>query len=369
MNPEISDIKISKVLIDDTSAEAKDLNINPPEIITFKLTNASCALANLLRVFINYLPVKYLHCDVSDIKTNQYVLGENIISRVRLIPILQNTPLDTRVTIFYNNTTNDSVFVYSKHIKGKPISINGQSRILKLNPKSQIEINMIVKESNDSNNKNFGISMLQTALKYEILDYQRIYYLKDNEIGEAYIKSHKKQDKKILYYNDEKYKDVAKVFKKGYQQTSSDEQQALNKLDEYFDDVMYDNKLVTFTAEQIFPTEFLLNFKTYGNIDVKQLFSKSFDNLIKIYENLNITEEGNGYKIETYEHVVGFLYDLLKQNTETDVVMHIKYMGYKTTIFYVGSGTVTDDNLALLKKTINMAVRILTKLRQIMQRN
>lgn len=369
----ISNIIVTKSIIPSIN------KTNPPEIITYNLKKASCGLANLLRVFIDYVPVKYLYCDHADIKTDQYIILDEIIGRISQIPILQDIPINTQVTLQHKNNDNSSP-VYSKYIKtikGQNVCINDFFRLLILDKNKYIKINMTVKTTSikfknvnasssyaispDKDNKYQGITLLQKMMRYEILDYIRIFIFKNDELKECYVKynniASSKVNSKTLYYVDKKYDTVIDSFKRNNKNPNSSE---INKLDEYFDEIIYNKDLEIFTVEQIFPTEFLLSYKTYGNIPVKQLFKNAFDNLIEIYKNIIIYKENDGYKIITYEHVAAYIFDRLKILYEDiNVVMQVRNVGYNTILFYLEA----ENGEELIKKTIQYIINLLLELK------
>lgn len=376
----LTSVKVYEInIVKEKSIDGIKTYFQTPETISFKLKNASCALANLLRVFINYTPVKYLDTEPLHIISDQYVFVDKLLNRINQIPILQSVAVDTQVLLSGYNNGPIEIFLYSKDIKtknGQSICINDSFRILELQPGKHIKINMKVKTTevrflkNDevslqhynSFNKNFGITLMQTPLEYRILDFERVSIIHDNEVKEMFApnigsntRGTRDNKTKTLFYTDKKYADIAKYFKKDSDKRSSE----INKLDIFYDEVTFDKDLVTYTNEQIYPKEFSLKLKTYGNIDAKLLLHKSFINLITLYKNIKIIPEQLGYKIITYEHIAVFLYDRLKIiYPQLNIVMHIENIGYNNIIFYL------DDGETLIKKTIMHIIEMLNDIKK-----
>lgn len=368
MNTKLYDFNIIKDPVEGINTEYV------PEIISFKLENSSCAVANLLRIFITYHPVKILTCEPHNINSTQYNIVDPIINRIAQIPILQNVDVGTKAIISIANNKNTVISVDSKDIfilpSKKNICTNGNFKIVDLEPNKSITINMIIKstiskfiDKSDKEinhlvlNKNHGVSLLQTSLKYQILDYQKINLLIDNEITQAFVKTNdipkSTNKKKILYYVNKEYDNIIKYFKDVH------EPNEINKLDEYYDDVIYIKEIEILSSEQLRPKIFSLSLLTYGNIPGKELFISSLKHLITLYNNITITKINNTdeYKINTYEHVAYLLYDFLKE-MDIDAIMHIHYVGYHFISFHIKHANGEE----LIKKTITTITTLITNI-------
>ncbi len=376
---ELYDLTYTKELVKDVPAPVlENLNRHPPEIISFKLKNASTAIANLLRICISFVPTKYLHCETEDIDTDQPFILDHVISRLACIPIMQTVTENTTVHINCKNTTNTSIYIYSKELK---ICINDNFRILQLDPGKYVKIKLTVKitkpkittvdttadikknvVNNFGFNKNFGISLLQAVLYYNILDYREIMFLHNDEIIKVFAKTKDVPEKKrALYYNDKKYDSIVKYFKQG-ESLSSDIQAEINKLEELYDEVIYKDGLEVFTTEQMYPTEFQLRFKTYGNISGKELLLKACNTVIDIIKNLHPdidsgdTTDTSSITVITYEPIAVLIYDILKKLTNyKNVSMHITNIGYNNVIYKV-------PHEELFTKAVNESIAIFNKI-------
>lgn len=352
LKTEIKNIVINK-------EKQSDLNKNDlcvPEIISFELHNSNYSMANLIRSFINYLSVKYLHCNIKDIESTQHVITDNLIQRIKLIPIIQNIKVGTQLNINVTNKSDNSQVVTTKHIND--ISMNERFRIIILEPKNSIKINMTIKQTipkivnnevTNSDNKNSGISLLQTPLEYKILDYQRIYLLKNREVTEVYIKTLNEKTDNVLFITKKEDEEISKAFIKSSGIVNHD----INKLNEYFDKVLLRENLETYYTEQMMGSKFFLKFKTYGNIKCKQLFFDAFDNIIHIYKDLKFEDEGNNnYIVTTYEHIALLLDSVIKEK-DPNAIMRIIYFGYNKIRFNVSNIKIITDSIESILKLLN----------------
>lgn len=124
-------------------------NLNK-ESIQFDLLNSNEAFANAIRrVYNDELLVKILDVNIYDLKTDdKYILPDNIIERLNLIPIKQDIHKDTLFQINVVNNTNDIIKIYTKDIinknkQDKNVYFNNNILICSLKPNHYLYINNI----------------------------------------------------------------------------------------------------------------------------------------------------------------------------------------------------------------------------------
>ena len=126
---EIKNIKTKEYSIDLNNAYFNDIikknNLSLPifnkESIEFDLINSNEAFANgIRRIFNDELLVNVLDVNIYDLKTDdKYILPDNIIERLNLIPVKQDIPKDTLFHINVINNTNDVMKIYTKDMINK----------------------------------------------------------------------------------------------------------------------------------------------------------------------------------------------------------------------------------------------------------
>jgi DNA-directed RNA polymerase subunit L len=142
--------------------------------ISFDLINSNEAFANSIRrVFNDELLVKCLDVNVYDLKTDdKYILPDNIIERINLIPVLQNINNDTTFQIQITNNTNDIIKIYTNDIinknkNDKNIYFNKNILICTLKPNKYFYINNIkIKSEYGYNDSKYSIG----SYNYEIIN-------------------------------------------------------------------------------------------------------------------------------------------------------------------------------------------------------
>lgn len=129
-------------------------NLNK-ESIEFELLNSNEAFANAIRrVYNDELLIKLLDVNIYDLKTDdKYILPDNIIERLNLIPIKQDINKDVIFQINIVNNTNDIIKIYSKDIinknkQDKNVYFNNNILICTLKPNHYLYINNIKINSN-----------------------------------------------------------------------------------------------------------------------------------------------------------------------------------------------------------------------------
>jgi DNA-directed RNA polymerase subunit L len=122
--------------------------------IQFQLINSNEAFANAIRrVFNDELQIKTLKASIFDIHTDdKYILPDNIIERIMLIPILQTIDNNSKFSIKMVNNTNDIINIYSRDIinsnkNDKNIYFNDNILICSLKPNKMLTINNIFVDS------------------------------------------------------------------------------------------------------------------------------------------------------------------------------------------------------------------------------
>lgn len=315
-----------------------------PEIVEYTLKNTSAATASICRIFFDYLPVQYLYCETSDIKTDQYIVPEFLINRFRTLPIIQSDkpiPLNLIVgTLNVKNTSNKEISVYSKDIKfknGPNLTVNDRSRLLILEPNKYIDINIRIAVATPlytaaTTNKSSKINFLSLAypLQYKMLDYRRISVLHDNELDQFFTNEpsviKQSNSDKILYYTnkDERVSDFIK-------ETSD----SINKLDEYFNSSSMIDEKKLYKTENMHPEEFFISFKTYGTVKAKKIFLMAIEDTINVIKNMTFQYDD---KFIAYlpSHYVYLLYDELKSvYPGIKIFFNVAYNGYNENHLYI----------------------------------
>lgn len=112
------------------------------ERCTFTIHNCSNAVSNAIRrTIMCELKVAYLHTEYEDIVTDDpFIIPEMIQKRMRMIPLLQNTPPDTKFSLDITNNTLDVLDVKTKSlIRGKPY-FDETITILSLQPGKSLKL-------------------------------------------------------------------------------------------------------------------------------------------------------------------------------------------------------------------------------------
>lgn len=91
------------------------------KVLEFELVDTGCALANAIRrCLTNELPIKYLTCSLTDIKSDDaYIVDDIIKSRLEMIPIPQNLDMSKKYELKYFNSSETYVDINSCEIKYK----------------------------------------------------------------------------------------------------------------------------------------------------------------------------------------------------------------------------------------------------------
>ena len=179
---DIKNVKLNEYLINYKNSKFENIiNENKhliPELnkksITFDLINSNEAFANgIRRIFNDELLVKSLDINIYDLKTDdKYILPDNIIERINLIPILQNINDDLAFSINIVNNTNDIINIYSKDIINKDKNdkknyFNNNILICSLKPNRYLYINNIkINKEYGYNDHKYSIG----SYNYEIIN-------------------------------------------------------------------------------------------------------------------------------------------------------------------------------------------------------
>jgi DNA-directed RNA polymerase subunit L len=141
--------------------------------LQFQLINSNEAFANSIRmVFNDELLVKYLDVSIFDLNTNdKYILPDNIIERIALIPLNQNVNSDKKYKLHIMNNSNDIIKIYSKELKtmneDKSIDFNPNILLCTLKPNKSLTINNIkINQEYGFNNHIFSLG----SFAYEIIN-------------------------------------------------------------------------------------------------------------------------------------------------------------------------------------------------------
>jgi DNA-directed RNA polymerase subunit L len=123
-------------------------------------------------VFNDELLVKYLDVSIFDLNTNdKYILPDNIIERIALIPLNQNVNSDKKYKLHIMNNSNDIIKIYSKELKtmneDKSIHFNPNILLCTLKPNKSLTINNIkINQEYGFNNHIFSLG----SFAYEIIN-------------------------------------------------------------------------------------------------------------------------------------------------------------------------------------------------------
>jgi len=162
--------KFSKIITDNKHLLP---NLNKKSI-TFELINSNEAFANSIRrVFNDELLIKSLDVNIYDLKTDdKYILPDNIIERINLIPVMQSINNDVVFQLQISNNSNDIIKIYSgdiinKNKNDKNIYFNKNILICTLKPNRFLYINNIkINSNNGFNDHKYSIG----SYNYEIIN-------------------------------------------------------------------------------------------------------------------------------------------------------------------------------------------------------
>lgn len=134
----------------------KNKNLIPDfkhSMLSFTIHNTKSSFVNALRrCILDELLVKVLYFDLSDIKTNdEFILNDLIQERIQLISIKQDIEDDITFSLNVFNNTNQIIPVYSESIKpnnNTNIYFNQNIKLCDLKPNKHITINNIHTKSN-----------------------------------------------------------------------------------------------------------------------------------------------------------------------------------------------------------------------------
>lgn len=178
---EVKNIKINDYSIKFNNSKYKSILENHKHLLPtftklgleFQLINSNEAFANAIRIIFNdELLVKYLDVSIFNINTNdKYILPDNILERIALIPLKQNTNINKKYKINVTNNTNDIIKVYSKEIQSldsaKTQDFNPNILICTLKPNKYLSINNItINENYGFQNHIFSLG----SFHYEIIN-------------------------------------------------------------------------------------------------------------------------------------------------------------------------------------------------------
>lgn len=125
-----------------------------PDHAEVTISGLYCSYAGAIRATIsNCLIVSGMECEYEDIETNRDAITQEIIQqRLRMIPVMQNTPKEMTFNLYFANNAMEMVKVYSeniKPIKGNKEYFNGNIEICTLDPGEYINIeNIKIVQSN-----------------------------------------------------------------------------------------------------------------------------------------------------------------------------------------------------------------------------
>lgn len=154
----IQNIKINNYNITYENSKFKQIIIDNKHLlpnmnkqsISFDIINSNEAFANAIRrVFNDELPTKCLEINYHNVVTNdKFILIDNIIERINLIPILQTIDIHTTFSLNIHNDTNDIINIYTKDLINKNKNdktqyFNLNIQICSLRPNRHLNINNI----------------------------------------------------------------------------------------------------------------------------------------------------------------------------------------------------------------------------------
>lgn len=178
----IQNIKINNYNINYDNSKFKQIIENNKHLlpnmnkqsISFDIINSNEAFANAIRrVFNDELPTKCLEINYHNVVTNdKFILIDNIIERINLIPILQTIDISTTFSLNIHNDTNDIINIYTKDLVNKNKNDKAQYfnlniQICSLRPNRHLNINNIHPGINYGyNNSIYSIG----SFKYEAIN-------------------------------------------------------------------------------------------------------------------------------------------------------------------------------------------------------
>jgi len=282
--------------------------------VKFLLWDTNPAIANAVRrTTISELKIRALVFDISEVKTNdkEIILAE-LLDRVSLIPIDQDTPLDAVFSLsIINDSSNQEYKVgYSRNMVQvggkvlKKLPFSETFRLVELRPGRYLEIPRIYVEEGYCYQENGAKFSATAEFKFQCRDYIGVDFL--NERGNiikkmvnreelfALMKKQKISTKEI----ETELKSAVRVFKAkilvipnaAYQNMLDVRTRAKvqgyptiienpEKL-EVKSTTQDDSFLRGYSSEEASPSEYFLEFTTYGTIDPETLLQSTCDNLI-----------------------------------------------------------------------------------------
>lgn len=184
MNPNFKEYKVNEIkpiidhpLLNTKEKKDKFKSLLPKERIfklIYQINNINSSIANYIRVVAtNELLVKKLDVDEMNVdKKYDYIIPEEIKTRLRFIPIHQNVPDDAIFNISYVNNT-DNNYIYSDLIKGEHDKyIHKKIRLTELPKGEYLKIKNITVKSGYG--YEFSAHSLTSNFSYKPVDYINI---------------------------------------------------------------------------------------------------------------------------------------------------------------------------------------------------
>jgi hypothetical protein len=321
-----------------------------PEIVSFKLVNSSCAMANVIRSSVDSLPTKFLWCDITTIKTNQGIIIDAFNERLMYIPMNQYVDEDTifEIDVINNNPAIQDFYVRSKDIKiykgSKAVNIpicNGSFRLLKLDAGKYFNVKISIKKTN-THDAYCSPSLISTLLKYSLIEFTPVDYLDDNHsIIRVRIKTSDISDddakamtsgSTVLYYSNKDNDNIIKHFNKKLKPEPS----IVNKSHTLYDKIVYIKDLELFSSAMVYPTEAELSFLTYGTMPGKDIFKLLFKYLIDLYTGLIVLYTEQYCEIQGYYQEGFLLLDVMKmEKPDGNITMYQPHEKDNKLLFYM----------------------------------
>lgn len=264
----------------------------PREHITFAIRNTDTATANgLRRTLIEELPVKILHAEVSDIDTNEeYLIRDELLDRIRAIPINQSVNSDQKFTIDVVNTNKSQRI---NHVYSSQISGNEHGKLAdKMYRIAELHVGRYLRVDNIRTIEGYGYMhanfRLTCGVEYRPLDYIDVYKVTERgyidrgmaEMNSVLTEAKKKksglnefniQNEKILFIPSDVHKEHMSKANK-------------DRLSTY----LIIEKDITFHSSSLtHPKAYILGFETLGTMPAREIAKMACLNLASRFKKIS----------------------------------------------------------------------------------
>jgi len=322
--------------------------------IRFIITGVNTAIANAIRrTTISELKAKAFTFSISEIKTNnKEIILQELFDRISLLPVDQDTPLDTTYSLAVKHSDTDQEYkvYYSSDlvqiggVKLKQLPFSNMYRLAELRPGQYLEIPKISIEEGYCFQENGAKFSITSNFKYDARDFLAVKFL--NERGNIIDKMVKRDDlielirKHKISTGDKVLSELVNLNKKAagvyiskilvipnknyHKQIKGNVQKQITgfnlvienkkeaeKVGREADDLF----LKEYLSEEANPSEYYMEFTTHGTVDPVALLEMTCDNLIErlgrlaVEENLYINKDNEKTQIviRGEDHTIGNL--------------------------------------------------------------